>query len=303
MKLSKTQKAVLALTFANIIWGAAPPIFKWSLATTPLFTLGFLRFIIPCILILLLRKQSLKIKPKDWHLVFLTGFGMITCNILFFFLGLKLTNSINATMIGSSGPLFLMLGSFLLLREKIKPKTIIGNLLGFLGVFIIVFQPLFLNRNDSFIGNIYFILSTLGIVGGTIYGKKIIKRYDPIVLTFWSLFTGAVTFFPFFVHEVGQYGFLPNIDIPTITGIVFGVFLSSLLAYYLLFVSLKYFPASETGIFMYIDPVVTFFIAIPLLHEIPTPAFVFGSILIFVGIYIVEGRIHYHPLYKLFERD
>lgn len=205
-------------------------------------------------------------------------------------------------MIGSSGPLFLMVGSFILLREHIKTKTIIGNILGFLGVFVIVFQPLLFDGHDSLLGNVYLILSTLGIVIGTLFAKKLAKKYSPIAVTFWSLFVGATTFFPFFIQEVTHTGFIPHITIPGVTGIIFGAFFSSLLAYYLFFVSLKYFSASETGIFMYLDPVVTFFIAIPLLHEVPSTTFLIGSILIFLGIYIAEGRIHWHPLHKLFQK-
>ena len=35
---------VIALIIANIIWGAAAPIFKLALTNIPPFTLGFIRF-------------------------------------------------------------------------------------------------------------------------------------------------------------------------------------------------------------------------------------------------------------------
>ncbi|MGH7245912.1 MAG: EamA family transporter, partial [Candidatus Levyibacteriota bacterium] len=101
---------------------------------------------------------------------------------------------------------------------------------------------------------------------------------------------------------VKTYGFFEQLTIPGIAGIVFGVFFSSLLAYYLYFWGLKHFLASETGIFSYVDPVVGVLIAIPLVHEYPNPIFLVGSFLIFFGIFLSENRIHYHPVHKLFTR-
>jgi len=35
---------ILAIIIAEVIWGAAPPIFKYSLQEVPPFTLAFIRF-------------------------------------------------------------------------------------------------------------------------------------------------------------------------------------------------------------------------------------------------------------------
>src|SRR3989337_1766625 len=94
--VSNHQKAILALILANIIWGATPPIFKWSLTNIEPFTLAFLRFFIGALILFPLISGSLEIKRRDWGKLLLLSLFGITINISFFFLGLERAPSINA---------------------------------------------------------------------------------------------------------------------------------------------------------------------------------------------------------------
>ena len=58
-------------------------------------------------------------------------------------------------------------------------------------------------------------------------------------------------------------------------------------------------PAGEASLFTYIDPIAGTVLSFFLLHEPITTPFVIGTICIFLGIYIAEGRIHYHPFGRL----
>ena len=75
------RTAVIALIIANIIWGAAPPIFKWALQDIGPFTLAFLRFFLATILILPFAYKRLSIEKEDVAEVFLIGFLGVTLNI------------------------------------------------------------------------------------------------------------------------------------------------------------------------------------------------------------------------------
>ena len=92
---------------------------------------------------------------------------------------------------------------------------------------------------------------------------------------------------------------LINLDFKSIIGILFGAVFCSLIAYTLQTFAIKYISANEVAIFSYVDPVIAVIIAKPLLGESITTTFLFGSFLIFLGIYISEGRLHYHPLHLL----
>lgn len=292
--MRKINYPIVALIIANIIWGAASPIFKYSLQNIPLFSLAFLRFLIAaCLLYPFIHKN---IDYPDLKNKWLWAFALtgITINISFFFLGLKLTESVNAPVIASSAPIIILVCSAIFLREKIKKAAIIGTLLSFLGILLII--------KGALIGNFFLILSTLGYVASVVIGRKILTEKNSLGMTFWSFLIGTVTFLPFMLLEYWQNpGWMANLDFRGWTGILYGGIFSSLIAYVIYDWALAKLPAYRTSIFTYLDPVVAILIAIPLLGEKITVPFIIGSVLVFLGILIAEKRLHWHPLQKLFE--
>lgn len=302
MKLSKFQLAVFALIAANIIWGAAPPIFKWALSDIHPFTLAFLRFFVPALLILPFIGKRIKIDPRDWFRILLIGFFGITVSIFFFFNGLLNAPSINASLIISSAPIFIMFFSYLLFREKPTKKLLTGTLIGLFGVVLVLIVPFFRNRDLVALGNFYYLLAMLSGVFAILLLKQAVKRNSAIGITFWSFLIGSLGFIPLLLSEVEKYGFLKDLSISGSFGLFYGIVFASLTAYFLQTFALKKLTASDVSIFTYIDPVVTLLVAAPLLGERPTPAFVIGSALVIIGIFRSEGRLHWHPLHLVFRK-
>ncbi|OGG27005.1 hypothetical protein A2960_02565 [Candidatus Gottesmanbacteria bacterium RIFCSPLOWO2_01_FULL_39_12b] len=297
---NRHNQAIFALIVANLIWGAASPIFKLALQNITPFTLAFIRFFGATILIFPFCISNLSIERKDWLKLVLLSFFGITVNISFFFLGLKYAPSINAPIIGSSGPVFLYLFSILILHEKRHYKVLIGTIISLLGVLIIIGQPLLTNSLDGqILGNLFFVLAMLGAIGHAIVSKEILPKYSAQSITFWSFLIGSITFLPMAAFEILNYNSLTSLDYRGWTGIIFGVLFSSLTGYFLFEWALKNMEVQEVGIFTYIDPIAAILIAMPLLGETITPIFLIGSILVFGGIIVAEGRLHYHPIHKL----
>ncbi len=300
MFLKKHNQGILALIVANIIWGAASPIFKWSLENITPFTLAYWRFAVASLLLFPFCWKHLNFNKKDLPKLILLSLSGIFFNITFFFFGLQFAPSINAPVIASSAPIFIYLFSIFILHEKAKSKVLLGTLVSFLGVLVIVIQPLLNRLGDlSLLGNILFLLATIGAVGHVIISKNLLNKYKPVTITFWSFVIGSISFLPFYLYEVIKYDTLQHLNINGISGLVFGILLSSLAAYYLYAWGMEKMKAQEVGLFTYIDPIIAGVIAIPLLGEEITLIFLLGAILIFAGIFIAEGRIHYHPFHKL----
>ena len=303
--MKKINYHVLALIVANLIWGAASPIFKFSLQNMPPFSLAFLRFLLACLIMYPFIHKKLAWSDLRNKSLWLFGLLGITINIGFFFLALEHTDSINAPIIGSTGPIIILIGSILFLKEKVKLHSIVGILLAFTGILIIILQPIINKGLDgAILGNLLLIIATFGSVGSTLIGKKILKADNFLAFTFWSFFIGVATFFPLMIREfIAQPTWLANLDYRGWIGILFGSILSSVVAYCLYNLALAKLPAFKVSVFAYMDPVVAILIAIPLLGEKITPVFIVGSTLVFLGILIAEKRLHWHPIHKIFNSN
>lgn len=291
MNLSAHQKAVTALVVANIIWGAAFPIFKWSLQNVHPFTLAFLRFYVAILILFPIAHNHLHVKKEDILKVILYGFFGISVNIGALFIGLTMTKSINAPIIAAADPIFLLAISFFFFHEKLKKRLLFGTLMSFIGVLYIVLQPIAIEGFDGQLaGNLFLLAGTLGTVLHTTVLKTIKNEYHTYTLTFWSFMVGMICFLPGFAQETLTYGFLPDLNIQGIVGIIFGAVLSSTVAYLAFDYAVRNIQTSEVGIFIYISPIVTILIAIPLLGEVLTLPFIIGTAIVFAGIFLSEGR-------------
>jgi drug/metabolite transporter (DMT)-like permease len=298
MRVSNKHIAIFALIISNIVWGGAAPIFKWSLENIEPFTLAFLRFFIASLILWPFALPHIALRIKDIPKIILLAFIGIFMHISFFFLGLKVTSSINVPIIGASTPIFIMIVALLFLGEKPKRKVVFGTILSLLGTIFITISPLFQGGQDgTIIGNLLILLSALCLVSYTILLKKFNLPYPPLVLIFWTFFAGAIMFFPFFAMEMQHTNLLQNLDTRAIVGILYGALSASTLAYLCYDLGIKYLKANEVGIFFYIDPIATIVIAMPLLGEKITLPYILGALTIFAGIFIAEGKFHYRPLH------
>lgn len=300
MKFSRHQVAIIAIIANTIIWGAASPIFKWSLADTPPFTLAFFRFFLASLILLPFVMHKLKVSIDDFYKLFVLSLVGITTHISFFYLGLSLAPSINVPIIASTTPVFLILGGMFFLHEKPKRNVVYGTLVSLIGFFIIIIQPILEHaEGGSFLGNIYYVLATLMIVLYTILLKKYNLKYSYMTIMFWIFFLGALAFLPLFLLENKGANTLALFDMKSVIGILYGAVFSSVAGYFLYNYAVRFIKAQEIGIFTYLDPFATAIVAIPLLGEKITYTYLLGSLFVFLGIFIAERRIHYHPLHHL----
>lgn len=304
MQLSKRKLAIIALIAANIIWGSSFPIYKWALRDVPPFTFVFLRFFIGAIIIFPFTNHDLYIKKEDRLKLVVGSFIGITLAISLLFLGLKLAPSINAPIIFSSSPALLLLVAFFYLKEKPKPKVVVGTIISLIGVLLIIIRPVLENGfKGAILGNLFFILAIIADTTHTVILKKFINKYSTLNLVFWSFVIGAAPLIPLVLIEAQHFNFLTNLTPQGYMGILYGAILAAVTAHILYTYGIKVIKTSEIGIFSYVDPVTTALVAIPLLGESITFFYLLGAVLVFLGIFIAERRIHYHPFHLLRSND
>jgi drug/metabolite transporter (DMT)-like permease len=298
---------ILALIIANVIWGGASPIFKYALENIPPFTLAFIRFFFAGLIFLPWANRVWKdLTFKEWGQAILVGFFGITVNISFFFLGIQKTESINAPVIASSGPIFIYILSIFFLKEKPKLKILSGMMVAFLGVLIIIFSPVFMDGKRWVLGevegNLFIFVAMLGAVFQTILGRNLLKKVSFVQVSAITFLLSSLTFLPFIPKEFMAWDW-SMLNLNGWVGIIYGVLFSSAAAYTLFYYGVSKIKAQEVGLFTYIDPIVAVMIAAPLLGELPSVYYFLGTVLVFGGIYFAEGRINYHPFYLFIKKQ
>jgi drug/metabolite transporter (DMT)-like permease len=249
----------------------------------------------------MLKSKRIIIQFEDFYKIFLLALTGITFNIGLYYLGLSLSQSINAPIIASMIPVFLIFGSIIFLHEKLKLKALSGTIVSLIGVGIIIFRPIHqLSTAGSILGNIYLLLSVISLVSYTILLKKFKLKYHSSTIIFWIFFIATITFFPAFIFENHKASIHQVLSFQGSLGILYGAILSSLVGQVFYNYSVKYLNANEIGIFTYLQPVVTALVAIPLLHEQITFFYLLGSLFVFLGLFIAELKLHYNLFHHHF---
>jgi drug/metabolite transporter (DMT)-like permease len=174
-------------------------------------------------------------------------------------------------------------------------------LLGTIGIIVIIIEPLLISGvGGSITGNLLLVIAAVAAVGQTIVGKKVVGHYNPFAFTFWAFLVGAASFLPMMLREYMTTPHLyTSLDWRGYLGVLYGAVFSSAIAYGLFAWGLSKIDATDTAIFSYVDPIIGTVLGWWLLHEPISLPFLLGSLLIFGGIFVAEGRIHYHPIRKI----
>jgi len=298
MRSNNFKFAYVALFFAAVMWGATAPIMKMTLEVVPVFTLAFIRFGSASVLMFPLVFKKLAIRREDVKTIFFGALCGITFNISLFFFGLKLTSALNAGILIASTPIFTFLFAHIFLKEKLTRNFIYGGLIGLMGIMVIIGKDLFKDgMNISPIGDVLILLATIFFVSYETISKKLFKSYNALVITFYSFLFGSLSLVPFVIWESQKnIGWVNQLSVPVIAGIIYGIVFSSFLAYSFWEFGLSKITESKVGFFLYFSPIASTITAVVILSEKINSSFLIGAILILLGIFIAEGYVKHFSL-------
>ena len=262
----------------------------------PPISLAFWRwtlvFIILSIFNFYFLKDKLKeIKKEFFKLFFLGAMGCGVCGAFPFLAG-KTTTIVNMGIIYTSSPIFIILISSLFFREKINYLKIIGLISCLVGVFIIIIKG-----DISFLINLKFTMGDLWMLGAAI-GWALYSIYlfywksDLAVFPRFTLiaFFGAVSLLPFYILEENFF-LKTNFDNNFLFWVSFAAISPGIIAFSLYTLTQKYLGASTTGFTLYLFTVYGAFYGIFLFQEKLELFHYIGTILVFVGIFLVKKKM------------
>jgi RarD protein len=254
------------------------------------FTLTLLRSLISLAgmtAVLLVRGRWFHIRREDWRLVLGLSFLVIPLNQFLFLYGMRFTTPSNAALLYATTPLFVLLFSRWFLGERLTRRKISGVVLGFLGVIVVIFERGIDTSRQFVYGNLIMCVAVVAWALYTAYGKRLIARYGPVDASAATLFVGTLLFLPI--------GLVPAVSFPFETlamvhwlQILYLGLVTSVVAYLLWYFALARTDATKVALFTYLQPVLTTLLAVLLLGQGITAAFVFGGLLALGGVVLAQ---------------
>lgn len=295
MRLKNTYLLMILATF---FWSGAFIAGKLSVPYLPPFTLTFFRFILATLFLYLYIKFTGKklysLKLKDVPIFAFTGLvGMFGYHILFF-ISLKYTSAINASIIGSTNPIVTTLLALLFLNDRVSINKIIGILLSVTGVFLTI-----TGGNISLIssmtfnkGDLIMLVAVLMWASYSVFSKKFSDRFSPIDLTFYSFLFCTIFLVPFVIFE-NPINSILTAPLSCYTAVIYMSFFASFIGYLLQQVSIREIGASSTNTFINLVPVFSMILSIIILKESFSLAKASFSLLIIIGVFVSQYKPKY----------
>jgi len=207
--------------------------------------------------------------------------GMVLNQGLYLF-GLSLSTATNATVVGTTIPVFTVAIAMLVGDERFSGMKAGGIGLALLGVLSMVGVG---SLSALSIGDLLLVANCLSFACYLVLTRRMAQRHDPMVLSRWT--------FAFAALMVAPVAFLsPIAHAPVTAGAViealFLVFGPTVLAYFFNAYALSRVDSSVVASFVYLQPAIAAAVAVPLLGERPGARTGVGALLIFSGLLLAN---------------
>ncbi len=285
MNQKKSVAAYLALGVGILSLSFSAMFVRWADAPGPMTAFYRLFFSLFLLLPFFLPRIRTNQAIRSRRIIFPLLAGVFTaCDLALWTTSLSYTTASNATLLGNTSPLWVALGTWLILKQNLSPAFWRGLLTALLGAALIMGTDFILHPRFG-IGDAMAIFTGFFYGGYFLVTERSRTTFDP-VSHIWFVGIGASLALYVINLVLGN----PFTGYDSNTWLVFlaTAVVSQLIGYMALAYALGHLPASVVAPTMILQPVVTTLLAIPLLGEIPTIWQGIGGAIALVGIYMVN---------------
>ncbi len=285
---------IIAAFFAiYVIWGSTYLFNKIAVSEIPPFYLAGIRFITAGILIFGIAKisgKSIAISKKQFLNTVILGFLFLSFGNGTVVWALKFVDSNFAALEISAQPLVILLMMWLLQGKKIQPMSILGVILGMLGIYLLVSQKNILEQENAILGMLMIFAAMLSWAYGSLYVAKADLPKNYFVNTGYQMFTGGIMLFvlSFLFQETWS---LPNEwSKDTQWSMVLLVLLGSIVAFTSFNFLLKVVSPEKVATNTYVNPIVAMFLGWYFLEEQITLQSIIAAVILLTGVYFINTK-------------
>ena len=284
------QKAALSVILSGILWGVTS-IFIRALSAGGLDAMQItsVRMIVAAsvftVVILITDPEKLKIRLKDiWMFVGTGIISVVLFNCLYFFTIIKSQASVAVVLLYTS-PVFIMIMSALLFKERITPRKITALVLTFSGCVLVA----------GFLGGEYSITPLILLTGlgsgffyamYTVFGRFALKKYDTVTVTVYTFIFGLAGSLP--IGKIKSTAEALKAEPQLIFWCLCVGIISTVLPYFFYTWGLQRMEAGKAAILVAVEPLVGAIVGMTLFRESHGILKLIGIALILSAIFIMN---------------
>lgn len=184
----------LQAILAAVIWGSGGAFIKY--AHLPATSMSFFRLAVPTVLLggyFVITQRPIK-TPQTKRLLWASALGAV--RLPFFYAAFLYTSISNAVVLNYVWPLFVALYQ-LILRRRVDRRSVMGIVVGFIGVAIALGGSFSLHQSRDLIGMVFMLAHGAIWAAALLMFDGMLKAESPLTTTFYQNVVGAVLFLPF----------------------------------------------------------------------------------------------------------
>jgi len=278
----------VALLGVQVFFGSLPVIAKVVLRTIP--PTGLVGFRVGITALVLMVVQAVRgrfwLREKsDYFKLAVLGFFGVTLNQILFINGLSLTTASNTSLLAVTIPIFTLAVSTLARSERLRGVKVAGIILAAGGVLLIIDPRRASFSSETTMGDLLIIANSLsyGIYVAT--SKQVIERNGAFRSMMWVFIFASVICVPLGAYSLRTID-LNSID-SSIWALVIYIAVGATASPYLLnaWALARVYP-SVVAVYIYLQPIIGFLLAVVFLGESIGGNFVLAATLIFAGVFM-----------------
>ena len=283
----------IEVLLAVIAWGASFIATKIALEDISPISIVWLRFTMGVVILgiaVASRKQFALPNKSEWGYFAILGFLGITFHQWLQSNGLQTSEASTTAWIVATTPVFMALLGWAILKEGLALIKIFGIGVAAFGVLLVVtdgnLASISLGRFGA-PGDILILISAFNWAVFSVLSRRVLKRYSASLMIFYVMMFGWIFTSLLFIGGK-NYLEIPDLSLSGWIGVAFlGIFCSGL-AYIAWYDALQALSTAETGVFLYIEPLVAVIVAFFILDEAITWASLAGGAVILLGVWLVN---------------
>jgi drug/metabolite transporter (DMT)-like permease len=281
------MKARLVWLTLCCIWGSTWLFIKLGLEDLPPLTFAGIRFVIACIILLvIIRIRGLPIphSRSDIKLLALTGVLSFTVNYGTIFWGEQHISSGLAALLQATIPVFgLVIAHFYLPGERMTWAKLFGVVLGVIGVAVVFSNQLTVAGGKALAGSVAVVVGSAVVAYSNVLIKARGKKLDPAILAAGQMFFGLI---PLLLIGIPLEGnpFSFHWTVMAVLALLYLAVVGSVIAFMLYYWLVHNMDVTKSMLIALVTPVVAVILGMIVLHEELNWRTIAGGALIMLGI-------------------